>query len=124
MGVRDEFTGASPDKKNEHQATIKIASAVESMLKQDGWKIFMALYDREKKRIRAKDDYASLEDFKADRKAIDIVDSVLDTFEGYMEDAKAASLLLNALSAAEEDGGKNRGIMLIEASEGNATLEG
>lgn len=102
-------------------STGKISSAVESLMKQDGWQIFLALYEREKQRIREKDDYPSLEAFKGDRAAIEIVESILDTFKGFMQDASEAAILLKDLST--DDLPKDRGIMLIEATEG-ATMEG
>lgn len=102
-------------------ATEKISGAVLSMLKTDGWQIFLALYARERDRIKEKKDYVSLEDFKADRAAIDIVDSIVNTFKGYVDDAEDAAKMLAAFG--EEDTNSNRGIMLIDAAEG-ATMEG
>lgn len=122
MSARDEIGTMSPEKIKDYAAsTGKIAAAVESMLRQDGWQIFMALYQRTKNEIKEKNDYPSLEDFKADRRAIDIVEGVLDTFRGYMQDAADAGTLLAGLSPEETP--TDRGIMLIEAAEG-VSLEG
>lgn len=121
--MADEAIGAlSPEKIKEYAAsTSRIASAIGALVKHDGWIVFMALYERRKKEIRAKDDYASLEEFKADRKAIDIVDGILDTFEGYIKDAGEAAELLQGLSTEPP---VNRGIMLIEQAEGGGNMEG
>lgn len=122
MAARDEIGTMSPEKIKDYAAsTGKIAAAVESLIRQDGWQIFMALYARRKQEIRDKDDYPSLEAFKADRQAIDIVEGILDTFKGYIQDAGDAATLLAGLSPDENP--KDRGIMLIEASEGGS-IEG
>lgn len=102
-------------------ATGKIAQAVESLTRHDGWLIFMALYQREKNRIKEQSNYSTLEDFKADRRAIEIVEAILDEFQGYISDAQGAGDMLAGLSP--ETAGKDRGIMLIEAAEGG-TIEG
>lgn len=122
MEARDEMGAMSVEKIKDYAAsTGKISSAVESLMKQDGWQIFIALYEREKQRIKEKDDYATLEAFKGDRAAIEIVEAILDTFKGFMQDASEAAILLKDLST--DDLPKDRGIMLIEATEG-ATMEG
>lgn len=99
----------------------KISAAVVALMKQDGWQIFLTTYAREKDRIKEKDDYATLEDFKADRRAIGIVDTIIETFKGYVEDAEAAAETMRRFAA--DDLPKDRGIMLLDAQEG-ATLEG
>ena len=122
MSAREEIGTMSPEKIKDYAiSTGKIAAAVESMLRQDGWQIFMALYNRTKNEIKEKNDYASLEDFKADRKALDIVEGVLDVFKGYISDASDAATLLAGLSPEESP--TDRGIMLIEQAEGG-TVEG
>lgn len=123
MAAGERIGAMSTEQIKEYAAnTGKISSSVESMLKHDGWAIFMALYERRKSDIKDKSDYASFEDFKADRAAIDIVDSILETFKGYIQDAQDAATMLSGLSP--EDTPKDRGIMLIEATEGGTSLEG
>lgn len=102
-------------------STTKISAAVVALMKQDGWQIFLATYAREKDLIKEKGDYATLEDFKADRRAIQIVDTIIETFKGYVDDAEAAAETLKRF--AEDDLPTDRGIMLLDAQE-SATLEG
>lgn len=99
----------------------KISSAIQSIIRSDGWMIFLALYKRKKREIMDRDDYATIEEFKADRKAIEIVDGILDEFNGWIEDAEAAAVLLAGLTGEEST--PDRGIMLIEAAEGGS-MEG
>lgn len=101
-------------------AAGRIAGAVEALLKHDGWEIFMALYKRECDAIRAREDYDTIEAFRGDREAIRIVDGIIETFKGYVEDAEAAAKALEGLSTDEP---RSRGIMLIEAAEGGS-IEG
>jgi hypothetical protein len=101
-------------------STEKIANAVVSLTRHDGWGIFMALLEREFAAIKEKSDYAKLEDFKADRAAIAIVEDIIETFKGYIEDAESAQTLLAGLA---EEAPQDRGILLIEHQEG-AIMEG
>ena len=101
-------------------STEKIATAVESLVKTDGWHIFLALFEHRKQEIKDRSDYASLEEFHADRQAIDIVDGIISTFEGYVQDAKEAA---DTLAGIADEPPKDRGIMLIEHMEGG-TIEG
>jgi len=111
-----------PEKVKDYAAaTGKISSAVSSMVGSDGWLILMALLKREREAIYEKKDYPTIQDFKADREALDIVDRILDTFKGYVEDAKDAAEMLSKLD--EQESPTDRGIMLIERAEG-AMLEG
>ena len=101
-------------------STEKIANAVSSLTRHDGWGIFLALVAREFDTIKEKADYEKLEDFKADRRAIEIVETIIETFKGYIEDAETAQTLLAGL----RDGApQDRGILLIEQSE-SAIMEG
>lgn len=79
----------------------KVASAVESLQKHDGWKIFLALFVTKKIEIKDREDYDSLEDFRADRRAIGIVEDIIGTFDGYREDATQARTLFDKLADAE-----------------------
>lgn len=79
----------------------QIANAVESLLRHSGWQVFLALFENKKREILAKDDYANLEDFHADRRALKIVQEMFNQMPGYIEDAESAQLLLKKLTAAE-----------------------
>ena len=117
----DELGGMNAEQLKVYAANAdKIAVAIEALMKQDGWMIFMALYERRKQEIQEKDDYPSLEDFKADRRALDIVEGIIDSFKGYIQDATEAA---NTLAGLTSEPPKDRGIMLIEHMEGG-TVEG
>lgn len=99
--------------------TGAIAKAVESLLGSDGWKIFSALFIHKKREIMARDDYETLDAFKGDRKAIDIVEEILTDLKGYIEDAKGAQAILNKL--AEED---QTSSFILSEQQGEETREG
>lgn len=80
-----------------------IAHAVESLQKHDGWKIFFALFEQEKKKIQEKSNYRTIQAFRSDRKAIKIVESIIGEFEGYRDDAAAAQDLLNDIIAQSDN---------------------
>ncbi len=85
------------------------------MMGGDGWRVFMALYNRKKHEIKETVNYDTLADFKADRTALDIVDGIIEEMEGFKKDAEEAQQLINDSSTGQQ---KERGIMLIEAVEG------
>lgn len=97
-----------------NSAAISVGSAIESMIKSDGWSIFMALFERKQKEIQLRSDYESLEEFKADRKAIDIVHELVDITKTFKEDADSI------LDSMKKDGEqvKSRGIMMLDTLEG------
>lgn len=79
----------------------KLGHAIESLLRHDGWKIFVSLYNQRKKGVKDKTDYASIEDFRADRRALEIIDGIIDEMPGFIEDATDAQNLLKKLTEAE-----------------------
>lgn len=79
----------------------QIGTAVESLLKHSGWQVFLALFENKKREILKKEDYVSLEDFRADRSALKIVQGIFDLMPTYIEDATEAQLLLKKLTEAE-----------------------
>lgn len=94
----------------------KIARAVESLIKTDGWQIFLAVWEKQKKEIMEKKDYETLEAFKADRGALDLFDQICDQFTKYITDAEEAEKLLTK-TIREADGQTPRGILMIDALE-------
>lgn len=92
----------------------RVGGAISSLFKHDGFQIFLALYHRKKKDIMAKDDYETLEAFKGDRKAIEIIDELFEEMKGFIEEADDAAKALVGISGEEP---APRGIMLIEAME-------
>ena len=114
--MADDTPAVDPEKVKAYAANIaSLAQAIEQLEKSDGWAVFMALFQREKQIIYEKDNYDTLADFKGDRKAIEIVDGIIDIFKGYKQDASDAATLLTGLSP--DDAKQERGIMIIEAAE-------
>ena len=97
-------------------ASSRIGSAIEALSKHDGWQIFIALYARKKNEIKERRDYEDIVEFRADRKALDIVDALFDEMEGFVTEAGEAAERLSQISPDE---GQSRGIMLIEQMEGS-----
>lgn len=92
----------SPDEIKRHQGEkIAIGRQVRNTIKSDGWKLFLALYRKKAIEIREKDDYPSLEDFRADRRGLAFVRQLIDEFRAFEEDAEAASQTLIQLHKAE-----------------------
>ena len=96
----------------------RVGTAIEALKRHDGWQIFVALFHRRKKEIQDRSDYADdlqgLAQFKGDRKAIEIIESIFGEMDGFIEDANSAQEALQGISTEPE---KPRGIMLIEAME-------
>lgn len=80
---------------------IDLGRTVESFISHNGWKILMAVFLLKEKEIKDKADYKSLEEFKADRKALKIVQGMIDEFNSYIDDSKEAIIRLNKLKEAE-----------------------
>lgn len=97
------------------QNASRVGSAIESLRRHDGWQIFLALYKRRKETIKETNDYADITDFRADRKALDIIDEIFTEMEGFISDADEATKQLVGISS--DDTPRERGIMLIEAME-------
>lgn len=92
----------SSEKAAEYAAdTMKVATAVASLFKQEGWQIFRALFEQKKQEVKDKDDYASLEDFKADRRALKTVEDMIGELASYIDDASRARDLFNKIIDAE-----------------------
>lgn len=98
----------------------KLASVVESLVKSDGWCIFLAKWEKEKKAIHLKD-YKTFEEFKADRKAIEIFEGILEDFEGYISDAHEAQDLLTNNA---ENQTQSKGALMIDLIEEDAQEQG
>lgn len=101
--------------KEYQDAVLRLGQAVESLEKNEGWEVFLALFKRKKKEIEARSDYDSLEMFRADRGAIEIVEGILDELKTFKEDGQATADFIAAMAEGEEQ--PSRGIMLIEAAE-------
>lgn len=100
-----------------YQAAVEaLASACENLLGSDGWQIFLALFHRRKQEIYSRDDYETLADFKGDRKAIEIVEGIIEDMRTFKEDGEAQREYLAHLNDADPT---PRGIMLIEAVDGD-----
>ncbi len=118
MSLLEGWAEMTDQKKKDYAvSSSKVASAIEALNRHDGWQIFLALYDRKKNQIKEKRDYATIEELKGDRIALDIVDELLEELLGYIKEAQDATDLLSTLEG--EGGAAPRGIMLINEMEGN-----
>ncbi len=100
----------------------KLASSVEQVIKTDGWQIFLALWEIEKREIYHKNDYPTIQDFKADRKAIELFESITERFTGYMADAMEADVLLKTLTSDSQT--PNKHVLMIDSLEEHGREQG
>lgn len=80
---------------------IDLGRTVESFISHNGWKLLMAIFLSQERKIKDKADYKSLEEFKADRKALEIVQDMIDELNSSIDDSKEAIIQLNKLNQAE-----------------------
>lgn len=102
------------------EATIQVGEAIDQMQKSKGWQIFSALLAMRRREIYERGDYTSLEDFKADRKALGIVDHILDDLNGYKSDAKE---IIEEMARASVDE-PERGVLMLDQMGGVDNREG
>lgn len=100
--AREPFTITIGQARAYAEDTARVAGAVQALLKHDGWKTFIGLWTLRKFELRAKDDYASLEDFKADRRAIKLIEDLFGELETLTEDAETARSIFTKLTEAED----------------------
>lgn len=79
----------------------KVATAVQGLFKHEGWAIFVELFNKRSDEVKDRDDYTSLEDFKADRRAIKQVEELVEELRSYIDDASRADELFNKIISAE-----------------------
>lgn len=80
---------------------VGLGVKVQQLLDSDGFLILKVIFKNLENDIRDKDDYKSLEDFKADRRAVKIIKDALSELESCVGDAEQASLELKKLIEAE-----------------------
>lgn len=107
-----EFAGSS----------AKIASAIDSLKGHDGWKLFLLLMQYRRQEIKDREDYATLSDFQADRKALKIFDEILADFDGYKDQAENAQDLLKKLIERNQDTAEDP--MILPGQQGEEVAEG
>lgn len=93
----NDFTISIEQAQKLAKETEAIGGAVQQMLQSTGWQIFLAIFNLKELEIREKDDYETLEAFRADRKAIAIVHAMFEEFRGYIDGAKDAQANLEKL---------------------------
>ena len=74
------------------------ARLVEAMLKSPGWEIFEDILDKKFQKIKDKNDYETIEDFRADRKAVEIVSGIVKELKDIVLEAEEADKILDKLS--------------------------
>lgn len=99
--------------------TAKAASAIKAMKGSAGWSIFLEVMRRRKDTIIAKNDYTTIEAFRADRLALDIVEDAIGELDDLVEDAATAAELFDNLAGAESQTPRST----VELSTGSGTVE-
>lgn len=73
----------------------------EDLLGSEGWSLLKKTFDNLAEDIRAKDDYDTLEDFKVDRKALAIIQEIINGLESIVADSDQAIIEYNKLTIDE-----------------------
>lgn len=76
------------------KGAIDLGRTVESLTSHNGWKVFLALCETKRREVLEKEDYATIEDFHADRRALKIIKETIAELESFVEDADSAIDLL------------------------------
>ena len=80
---------------------LKLANVVRQAKEGDAWELFLSLVRLKEIEITNRDDYATLEDFRADRAGLRFLRGVVAEFEGFADYADDALDMLGRLDAAE-----------------------
>ena len=99
QGIKDKIT--IDDLRKYDEGKVDIGRTVESFISHNGFELLMTIFLTEIATIKNKDDYRSLEDFKADRRAIKLVKNMLDELQSYVEDSEYAITRLKKFKIAE-----------------------
>lgn len=83
------------------QDTAKAASAIKVMTGSAGWRIFLTLISNKRDEIKEKDDYQTIEAFRSDRTAINILEDIIGELDNLVGDADAAADLFTKLNGAD-----------------------
>ncbi len=94
-------TISEEDVRKDAEGKLAFARIVEGFVKHKGFKMMLDTFGEKFSEIKNKSDYKTLEDFKADRKAIDIVHEMLEELFGHINDAELAADTLSKLKEAE-----------------------
>ncbi len=84
------------------ESRTALGGKVQDLLKHDGFLILKAVFENFVRDIKNKDNYLSLEDFRADRKAIEIVQGILEELKGFVNDAELAASQVQQLIDSED----------------------
>lgn len=99
QGINDKIT--IDDLRKYDEGKVDIGRTVESFISHNGFELLMTIFLSEIAIIKNKDDYKSLEDFKADRKAIKLIQDMFDEFQSYVDDSEHAIIRLKKYKKAE-----------------------
>lgn len=100
QGIKDKIPTAEDIRKYE-KGKINLGRIVQDFTNHEGFKLLMAIFSTEANEIKHKEDYENIADFKADRKAIEIVRKMLDELQSYIDDSESAIIRLSKLTKAE-----------------------
>lgn len=81
---------------------IELGAKVQELVKSDGFKLLLALLYNSEKDIKDKVDYKTLEDFRADRKAIEIVRGWMAELDKMIQDGELAADQIQKLIESED----------------------
>lgn len=98
--------------------TGKAGSAIKAMQGSDGWAIFLQLIRDRKAEIYAKEDFPTLDAFRASRDTIKQIEDAISELDDLVEDAGTAATLFNRLSGVEPNPGTAVALSTGEAREG------
>lgn len=101
----------------------KVARDIEALIKSDGWQIFLALLEREKRDIKERTDYKTIEEFKAERKAIEVFDGIMEKFNEYISDASEADDLIIKITQ-DLSQTPNKGVLILDSLEEHGREQG
>lgn len=103
---------------------IDRARLAATLLNHAHWKIFLAIFRNKQREIGAKDDYPTLEDFRADRGAIRIVKEMIEELESYVDDSASAEDIIKALNKKADHQTSDSILSLDLEDEGERAAEG
>lgn len=99
QGIHDKIT--KEDLRKYDEGKIDIGRTVESFMSHNGFELLMMIFLTEIATIKNKDDYDKLEDFKADRKAIKLIQNMFDEFQSYVDESEQAIINIEKFKKAE-----------------------
>ena len=83
------------------QKKVDLGVSVQETVASGGYQILKAVFHNFIEDVKAKSDYTTLEAFKSDRKAIEIIQGMFSEFEGFVSNADQAVSELKKITEAD-----------------------